>query len=178
MAGPAQHALLYHPRIRPHLEHVEIVIGFEDQAVRAAEMHFYQLRHVTEVGDDRHFRAIRAKREPDGIRCIVRYRKRMNINVADGEMLPRVNGLHAVEALAKGFWENALHHVHGRFGDIERRLPDSEHLRQAITVVGVFVSDEDAVEMAYDFLDSGEPRERFAFAEPGIHEEPSALRLE
>jgi hypothetical protein len=45
-------------------------------------------------------------------------------------------------------------------------------------VVGVFVSDEDAVEMLDGFFDGGEPRKRFALAEPGIHEESGALRLE
>ena len=154
------------------------MIGFQDQAVRPAEMHFYQLRHVTEVRDDRHFRAIRTEREPDGISRIVRYRKRVNINVANAEMLPRVNGFHTVEPLAKGFWKNALHHVHSRFGNVERRLPHSEHLRQAVAVVGVFVSDEDAVEMFDGFFDGGEPRKRFAFTEPGVHEESGALRLE
>src|SRR6266849_7777870 len=141
-------------------------------------MHFYQLRHVTKVGDDRHFRAVRTEREPDGISRIMRYRKRVDINVANAEMLPRVNGLHAVEPLAKSFWKNALHHVHSRFGDVERRLPQAKHLRQAVAMVGVLVSDEDAVEMFDGFFDGGEPRERFAFAEPGVHEESSALRLE
>ncbi len=178
MAGAAQHALLHHPRIRPNLQHIEIVIGFQDQAIRAAEMHFYQLRHVTEVGDDRHFRAIRTKREPDGICRIVRYRKRVNINVANAEMLPRVNGFHAVEPLAKSFWKNALHHAHSRLGNVERRLPQTKHLRQAVAMIGVFVSDEDAVEMFDRFFDGGEPRERFAFAKPGVHQESGALRLE
>src|SRR6266446_4716109 len=177
MPRAAQHALFHHPRIRPDLQHVEIVIGFQDQAVRAAEMHFYQLRHVPEVGDDRHFRAIRTERETDGISRIVRYRKRVDVNVANAEMLPRVNGFHAVEALAKSFGKNALHHVHRRFGNVERRLPHSEHLWQAVAVVGVLVSDEDAVEMLDGFFDGGEPRERFAFAEPGVHQESGALRL-
>ncbi len=178
MTRAAQHALLHHPRVRPHLQHIEIVIGFQNQAIRAAEMHFYELRHVTEVGDDRHFRAIRTEREPDGISRIVGYRECVNINVADAEMLPRVNCFHSVEPLAKGSWKNALHHVHSRFGDVERRFPQAEHLWQAVAVVGVFVSDEDAVEMFDGIFDGGEPRERFALAEPGVHDESRALRLE
>ncbi len=46
MAGPAENALLDDPGIRADLEHVQIVIGFEDQAIGAAEMHFDQFGHV------------------------------------------------------------------------------------------------------------------------------------
>ena len=178
MAGAAQHALLHHPWIRTHFEHIQIVIGFQDQAVRAAEMNFYQLRHVTEVGNDRHFRAIRTKRKPDGISRVMRYCKRVNFNVANAEMLPHANGFHAVEPLAKSFGKKPLHRAHRGFGDVQRRLPQPKHLRQAVAVVGVFVGDEDAVEMFDGFFDGGEPRERFAFAEPGVHQESGAPRLE
>jgi len=34
MASAAEDALLNYPRVRAHLEHVQIVIGFQDEAIR------------------------------------------------------------------------------------------------------------------------------------------------
>src|SRR6267142_5041728 len=61
MAGAAEDALLDDPGIRADLEHVEIVIRFENQAIGATKMDFDELRHVPKVGDDSHFRAIRTE---------------------------------------------------------------------------------------------------------------------
>ena len=41
MAGAAEDALLDDPGIRADFEHVEIVIGFENQAIGATEMDFH-----------------------------------------------------------------------------------------------------------------------------------------
>ncbi len=68
--------------------------------------------------------------------------------------------------------------VHRWFGNVERRFPKTQHLRQAVAVVGVFVGDEDAVNAVDVLLDGGEARESFAFAEAAVHEESGALRLE
>ncbi len=72
MAGAAEDALLDDPRIRADLEHVEIVIGFENQAIGLAEMYLDELGHVTEVGHDSEFGAVGAEGEGDGIGSIVR----------------------------------------------------------------------------------------------------------
>src|SRR5258708_6277096 len=40
MAGAAEHELLDDPRVAADLEHVEIVIGFEDEAIGVAQMDF------------------------------------------------------------------------------------------------------------------------------------------
>ena len=54
-------------------------------------MHFDQLRHVAEVGDDGHLQAISAKREADRIGGIVRNRERVDINIANREVLAGMN---------------------------------------------------------------------------------------
>src|SRR5260370_29699115 len=96
MAGAAEDALLDDPWIRADLEHVEIVIGFEHETIGAAKVGFDPLGHIAEVGDDGHFRAIRTKSESDGISRVVRNGKRVDVNVADGEMLARLDGFDAV----------------------------------------------------------------------------------
>ena len=55
MPRAAHHPLLDVPRIRPHFQHFQIVIRFQDQAIRAAQMVFHKLRHVAKVGDDGNF---------------------------------------------------------------------------------------------------------------------------
>ena len=46
MALAAHHALLHRPWIRPDFEHFEIVIGFEHQQIRAAQMELDRIRQI------------------------------------------------------------------------------------------------------------------------------------
>ena len=45
-------------------------------------------------------------------------------------------------------------------------------------MIVVFVSDQNAVEAVNAFLDSRQPRQRFALAKSGVNKEASTLRLE
>ena len=101
MAGAAENALLDDPGIRADLEHVQIVIGFEDQTIGAAQMHFDQFGHVAQVGDDGHFRAIRTECEADRVGGVMGNREGVDLNIADGEALASVNGFHATQTLGK-----------------------------------------------------------------------------
>src|SRR5260370_1038502 len=74
--------------------------------------------------------------------------------------------------------KNAIHRVHGWLGDEERSLPKSEHLREAVAMVGVLVGDEDAVDVGDGLLDGREPGESFALAEAAVDEEAGARRFE
>src|SRR2546422_939355 len=108
--------------------------------------------------------SVRTEGEADGIGGIVRDGKCVDVDVTDGKVLPGVNGFDAVEALSEGFGKNALHLAQSWLGDVKRRFPDAEHLRQAAAVVGVLVGDEDAIEMVEGSFDSGEPGQGFALA--------------
>ena len=68
--------------------------------------------------------------------------------------------------------------VHSGLCDEERRFPQTEHLREAVAVVSVLVSNEDAVDVLDSSFNGGEAGKRFTLAESGIHEEAGALRLE
>jgi len=177
MAGPAENALLDDPGIRADLEHVQIVIGFEDQAIGAAQMHFDQFGHVAQVSDHGHLRAIRTEGETDGVGGVVGNCEGVDVNVADGEMVAGVNRLDAVEPLAEGFRKNALHGIYGGFGDVERSFPEAEHLWEAVAVVGVLVGDEDTVDVVDGSFDGSEAGQRFAFAQTGVNEEAGPLGL-
>src|SRR2546429_8463 len=178
MPGAAQDALLHLPRVRANLQHIQIVIGFEHQAIRSAQMYFHQLRHIAQVSNDGHLCAVRAERKADGIGGVVWNRKRVHVNVADGEMLARLDGFNAPQPLPQCFRQDALHRIHGRLRNVERRFPNAKHLRQAVAVVGVFVSDQDAVNVLDGSFNSCKAGKRFAFAQSGVHEESGSPGLE
>src|SRR2546430_1240549 len=178
MPGAAQGALFHLPRVRANLQHIQIVIGFEHQAIRSAQMYFHQLRHIAQVSNDGHLCAVGTERKADGIGGVMWNRKRVNVNVADGEMLARLNGFDSPQPLPQRFRQDALHRIHGRLGNVERRFPNAKHLRQAVAVVGVFVSDQDAVNVLDGSFNSCKAGKRFAFAQSGVHEESGSPGLE
>src|SRR5712692_2484506 len=141
-------------------------------------MDFDMIGHVAEVGDDSELGAVGAKCKSDGISSIMRNSKGVNLDVANGKALAGVNGFDSLEPLSKRFREDALHRVQGRFRNVERRLPETEHLREAITVIGVLVGDENAVDVLDGSFDSREAGKRFALAETGVNEEAGPLGLE
>ena len=178
VARAGKDALLDDPRIRADLEHVEIVIGFEDEAIGLAEMDSDVIRKVAEIRADGDLGAVGAEGESDGVGRVVRNRERVNFDVADGEGLAGLDGFYATEALAEGVGKNALEGFHGGLGDVERRFPEAKDLGEAVRVIGVFVGDEDRVQTIDVALNSGEAGESFALSKAGVNEDASRLRLE
>ena len=178
MAGAGEDALFDDPGIGANLEHIEIVIGFEDEAIGLTKMDAHVIGEVAEIGADGDFCAVGAEGEGDRIGSIVRDSEGVDINVADGEALACLDGFDAAKASAEGIGEDALQGVHGGFGDIERSFPKAEDLGEAVAMVGVFVSDQDGVE-AIDFAtDGGEAGKGFAFAEASVDENAGGLGFE
>ena len=151
-----ENALLDDPRVRADLEHVQIVIRFEQQTIGVAQMNFHKFGHVAEVGDERHLRAVGAKRETDGIGGIVRNLKRVDIYIANREMLAGLNRFHAAQTLPKPVGQRTVQRVHGAFRNIQRSLPEPEHLRKPVAMVAMFVSDQDAVDVVDVLFDGCE----------------------
>ena len=178
MAGAGKHALLDDPGIRADLEHVEVVIGFEDEAIGFAEVDFDKLGHIAEVGTDGNLGTVGAKGETDGIDGIVRDSESVDVDVADTKALARLNRFNTAEAFAESLGENTLKNAHGRFRDEERSLPETENLRKPVAVIGVFVSDEDSVEMIEVAFDGGETSERFAFTKASVNEDAGMFGFE
>lgn len=178
MAGPRKYTLFDYPGIRPDLEHIEVVVRFQNQAIGGAQVDLHKFGHVAEVGADRDLRAVGAKSESDRVGRIVRNREGMNIDVTDGKTLASLNGFDAAQALAEGFGQDALKLGHCGPGHIQGCFPDTENLGEAVAMVGVFVGDQDGVEVADLSSDRGKPREGFAFSEPGINEDAGAFGFE
>jgi hypothetical protein len=178
MAGAGEDALFDDPGIRADLEHVEIVIGFENEAVGLAEMDSDVIGQIAEIGADCNLGAVGAEGESDRVGGVVGDGERMDVDVADGEALPSLNRFDAAEALAKGVGQDALEGLHRGLGDVEWGFPEAEDLREAIAVVGVFVSDEDRVETVDIAPDGGEAGEGFAFSKAGVNEDACAWGFE
>jgi hypothetical protein len=128
MAGAGEDALLDDPGIRTDLEHVEIVIGFEDEAIGLAEMDSDVVWKVSEIGADGDFGAVSSECETDRVGGIVGDGEGMDVDVADGEALAGLDGFDAPEALAEGVRQNTLKGFQGGLGDIERGFPEAEDL--------------------------------------------------
>ena len=81
----AHHALLHRPGIGPDLQHFQIVIRFEQQQIRAAQMEADRIRQIAEIGGDRNLDAFGAEGESDGIGGVVRDGETGDVDIADGE---------------------------------------------------------------------------------------------
>ncbi len=178
MAGAGEDALFNDPGIGADLEHVEIVIGFQDQAIGLTKMDADVIREVAQVGADGDFGAVGAEGEGNRVCGIVRNGKGVDVNIADGEALAGLDRFDAAKASAEGIRKDALKGFHGGFGDVERGFPEAEDLRKAVAVIGMFVGDEDGVETIEFATDGGEAGEGFAFAETGVNEDAGGLGFE
>ena len=146
MPGAAHHALLDVPRIRPHLQHFEIVIRFQHQAIGIAQMNFHQFRQIAEIGDDRYFHAVRAKVNPRGSTASC------GIEIGETSISPTINRCPArmcstrSRRLCDTFRQDAQDFGVRRFGQVHGGAPLAQHLRQRADVIAMFVGDDDAVE--------------------------------
>ena len=178
VSGAGEDTLLDDPRIWADFQHIQIVIGFEDQAICFSQMDFDELGHVAEVGADGHLGAVRAECESDGVGSIVRNGEGVYVDIANCEALAGLNGFHASQALGESTGKDALQRVHGRRSNVKRHLPEPEDLRQAVAVVGVLVSDQDGVEVVKFPADGSEAGQGFAFAKAGVNKDAGAFSFE
>ena len=84
MAVAPEDALLKRPRAaRTILQHLHVVIGFEDEDVRGADAVEHEFGRVAEVGDEANVAASGAQQKSDGVLRIVRDGKCFDQNVGD-----------------------------------------------------------------------------------------------
>ena len=113
-------------------------------------MVLHQLRHVAQVGDDRHFRAfalaIILECESHRIGRVVRNRKRGNFDVTNEKSVAGMEMFHVRQAFVgrlQAWLPSWL--ARGR-SEVHRRAPQSQNLRQSADVIAMFVGNYDAVE--------------------------------
>lgn len=178
MASAGENALLHNPGIRTHLQHFQIVIGFQNQAVGIAQMNFYQFWKVAEVGDDGHLDAFGAESEANWIGGIVRNGEGMHVNIPDSEMLAGMHGFDATQTFFQAIGKNPLQRIESWFGNVKRGFIETQHLRQAVAVIGMFVGDENSVDLIESNFAGGQSGEGLALAKAAINEEAGARSFE
>src|SRR5258707_13649076 len=97
VAGAGKDSLLDDPGIGPDLEHVEVVIGFEDEAMGLAEMDSHVVWQVAKIRADGNFCAVGAEGESDRVGRIVRNGECVHVDIADGEGLAGLNGINGTK---------------------------------------------------------------------------------
>ena len=83
MPVAAHQSLFQIPWIRTDAEHLEIVIGFKNQHVRAVKLLCDSIRKVSDIGELRDFYAVVLNAERNRLGRVVRYAERQDFRVAD-----------------------------------------------------------------------------------------------
>ena len=175
MSGAAHHALLDVPGIRADLQHFEIVIGFQDQEISFAQVMLHQLRHVTKIGDDGHFLAIRAEGVTDRVGRIMRNGERSDFNIADDELDSRADVDHALDFCLGTVLVHLADFAVGGLGKVGRTFPIARELGESVGVIAVLVGDQDGVNIfGPPAAESFEAPQHFLAADAGINQESGA----
>ena len=161
----ATHDALFHrPRIRPYLQHFEIVIGLQYQQIRATQMELNRIRQIAEIGDQPDLDALRAKAKSHRIDGVMRDGKAVDLDVADGERGPGLKTIQLGCVLAPGNGRSR------EAGDINRCVQVPGERNQSADVIGVLVGDQNRVHGLARLVDSGEAREHRA-CEARVHQD-------
>jgi len=165
----AHHALLHGPRIRANFEHLGVVVRFDQQQIRAAQVHFDGIGQVAQVRCDSDLDALRANAETDRIDGVVRHGEAIDVDIANREP---GTGLKAIERRLEFF---PIDRLRGEPRDEDRLAALFREREQARHVIGMFVRDQDAVEVFFAFADGIEAGDEFFAAEAGIDEDTRAF---
>ena len=141
MSHLAGDALLQKAWVRPCGKHVLVVVGFERQDAYALELAYGLLRKAPRVGAVANGVACARKAHADGVGNIVGGREGGDVDAADVELVAMA---HALDALPN----QGAACSDGRCGGIDRPVEVLKHHRQAPHVVGVFVGNDDAANLA------------------------------
>src|SRR5215468_120135 len=168
----AHDPLLQGPRIkRAGAEHLDLVIRFDDQNVRAAKRGGGQRVDVTQINRNAHFDAIRLDGESHRVNRVVGNRERAKAERADLEILRRrYRGAPANKFFL--FAKVASFERGGR--NVNPCVQRLRERHESASVVAVFVRDDYGVEPPRVFADSLNAPDRLARAQAAINQYTSA----
>lgn len=170
VAFAAEDALFDGPRDGADLEHGGVVVGFEEDGLAAAEVPFDGVGHVAEVGDDGEAGGAGGDGIADGVDGVVGDGEGLDVEGAELEAGA------CLEAAEVGVEFAPFDLGGGGVGEEDGELAAAGGVAadeggEAEDVVGVFVGDEDGVELVGVLADGGEAFEGLFPAEPGIDED-------
>jgi hypothetical protein len=154
----AHDALAHRPRVIAVAQRFEIVIRFQDQQIRRAEMKFDRFGDVAKIGDEANLDAPRLEAEPDRVDRVVG-----NGEAADFDIADRKTGAGA-EAFELGREITPGNRIRCEAGDEDRHTERARERHQAADMIGMLVCDQDGVQLLGVLIDGGEARENVALA--------------
>jgi len=161
--SPAAHdALLHGPGIRPDLEHLGIVIRFDDQQVRAAQVDLDGVGQVAQIGGQADLDPLRPETKPDWIDGVVRNRKAIDFDIADRE------GGARLKAFQRGLKIEPIDSGRGKPGDKDRLAAFPGQRHQSGHMIGVFVRDDNAVQAVLGLANRIQAEDEFFAAQTGV----------
>lgn len=146
MTVAAHHALLYAPRIGAYLQHLQVVVRFQQQEMAALEVVLHGFRHVAEVSQQAKAVAFGLDNEAHGIGGVVGNGKAADVEVANGEAIPGCDHLNGGSAGAP------VNGLMGAFIEVDRqglagvRLMVAHQTDEAGDVVTVLMADDDGIQ--------------------------------
>ncbi len=155
--------------IRPHLQHLEIVVRFEHQQIRAAQVKLDRVGHVTEIGHHANLHATRAKAEPHRIDRVVRNREAVDVDIADGERRPGLKAIQLGRELAP------RNRRRRQPGDVDGNVQMPRQRNQTADMIGMLVRYQDRIQVFGLLADRGQPGQYVALAQARIDEDARPL---
>ena len=146
MAVASHDALLDAPGIGTDFQHLEIMIGFEQQNLDAAEVNLDGIGHIPEIGCVADFDALRVKAEADGIYSVMRNGKALNRDIAND---PSGSGLEkfdrwGFDVLPIDEGSRKPRAVYGK--RLIATLAPAHEAGEAGDVIGMLMSDENGID--------------------------------
>ena len=138
MAHPAHHALFHRPWVRSDLQHIQIVIGFQQQQVSASQVKLDGFRNVAQVGGYADAHALRFEAVADGVDGIMGDAETLHFDIADAEAGA---GLERLQARGPSFAPLDSRGGEPRHINCGAEVPVARQHGQPRDVVGVFVRD-------------------------------------
>jgi hypothetical protein len=173
MAVPAHDPLLQAPRsTRMFLQHLWIMVGFQQQDVRAPNAFQDELGSVTEIRQKTDVAATRANQESNGILGIVRNRKRIHGNISNFKGAASVEHAKLRFQIVKG-----LDGFFGKAITINRHFDLRRQSDKASDMVRMLVGNKDAVQPLGRAGNGGKPLPNLASTETGINQQTSLVGL-
>lgn len=143
MPVPGENALLdrpWPPRI--FLQEIFIMIGLDKERLDSAQRVEDKPGRVTEIGKHSETRAVRRNSKPDGIRCVMRDRKRANLETANRKWGAGLEESPVVVRQAKVLKRSGGEHIAK-----DRQLVARQHHLQGACMVAMLMRKEDSREL-------------------------------
>ena len=168
MPHPAHDALLHAPGVGADFQHVEIVIRFEQQQVRAPQVEFDGLGNVAEVRDHPDAHALRGETEAHRVDGVVRDAEALDCDIVDLETRARLKWFQA-----RGLRFAPVDGRRGQARQVHDRadVPAARQHGQPSHMIGMLVGDDDGVDRGEIFADGRQPPAKLLHAQPGIHQD-------